>query len=66
MCDANAVENMKDAGCDDGLIERCREIKASLPEFGPALIRLLTPRRKALHADRAKLDCLECLLFQFR
>lgn len=63
MCDANALENMKDAGCDDGLIERCREIAAGVPECGLARIRLLTPRRKALHADRAKPDGL---LFQFR
>ena len=34
------------------------------------LIRLLTPHRKslldALHADQAKLDCLDYLLFKLR
>ena len=53
--DASMLENLRDAGCDEGMIERYREIAADNGSCGPALIRLLTPYRKALldalHAD---------------
>ena len=66
--DASVLENLRDAGCDDGMIEHYREIAANDGAGGPALIRLLTPYRKALldalHADQVKLDCLDYLLFQ--
>ena len=68
--DASMLENLMDAGCDEGMIERYREIAADNGPCGPALIRLLTPYRKALldalHADQAKLDCLDYLLFKLR
>ena len=68
--DVSVLENLRDAGCDDGMIERYREIAADSEPCGPELIRLLTPHRKALldalHADQAKLDCLDYLLFQLR
>ena len=68
--DASVLENLRDAGCDDGMIERCREIAAGNGQCCPELIRLLTPHRRALldalHADQAKLDCLDYLLFQLR
>ena len=68
--DASTLENLMDAGCDDGTIERYREIAADHGPCGAELIRLLTPYRKALldalHADQAKLDCLDYLLFQLR
>ena len=68
--DESMLENLMDAGCDEGMIERYREIAADNGSCGPALIRLLTPYRKALldalHADQAKLDCLDYLLFKLR
>ena len=68
--DASVLENLRDAGCDDGMIKRYREIAANDGMGGPELIRLLTPHRRALldalHADQAKLDCLDYLLFQLR
>ena len=68
--DVSILENLRDAGCDDGMIERYREIAADNGPCAAALIRLLTPHRKALldalHADQAKLDCLDYLLFQLR
>ena len=68
--DASMLENLMDAGCDEGMIERYREIAADNGSCGPALIRLLAPHRKvlldALHADQAKLDCLDYLLFKLR
>ena len=68
--DVSVLDNLRDAGCDDGMIERYREIAANNGQYGPDLIRLLTPYRKAmldaLHADQAKLDCLDYLLFKLR
>ena len=71
--DVSVLENLRDAGCDDGMIERCREIAAEVLDDRrrrAELARLLTPHRKALldalHADQAKLDCLDYLLFQLR
>lgn len=68
--DASMLENLKDAGCDDGMIERYREVAADDPQCALKLIRLLAPHRKALvdalHADQAKLDCLDYLLFKLR
>ena len=68
--DASVLENLRDAGCDDGMIERYREIAANDGMGGSELIRLQTPHRRALldalHADQAKLDCLDYLLFQLR
>ena len=68
--DASMLENLMDAGCDEGMIERYREIAADNGSCAAALIRLLTPYRKALldalHADQAKLDCLDYLLFKLR
>jgi hypothetical protein len=68
--DASILENLRDAGCDDETIERYREIAADNGPCGPKLIRLLAPHRKALldalHADQAKLDCLDYLLFKLR
>ena len=58
--DASMLENLMDAGCDEGMIERYREIAADNGPCGPALIRLLTPYRKAL------LDCLDYLLIKLR
>ena len=64
--DESVLENLKDAGCDEGMIERCRE----MAEDGPEMIRLLSLHRRvlldALHADQMKLDCLDYLLFQLR
>ena len=64
--DESVLENLKDAGCDEGMIERCRE----MAEDGQEMIRLLMPHRRALldalHTDQAKLDCLDYLLFQLR
>ena len=39
--DASMLENLMDAGCDEGMIERYREIAADNGSCGPALIRLL-------------------------
>lgn len=68
--DVSVLDNLRDAGCDDGMIERYREIAANNGQYGPDLIRLLTPYRKALldalHEDQAKLDCLDYLLFKLR
>jgi hypothetical protein len=68
--DASMLENLRDAGCDEGMIERYREIAANNGQYGTELIRLLTPYRKALldalHEDQAKLDCLDYLLFKLR
>ena len=68
--DASMLENLMDAGCDEGMIERYREIPADDGQSGMELIRLLTPYRKALldalHEDQAKLDCLDYLLFKLR
>ena len=68
--DASVMENLRDAGCDDGMIERYREIAANDGAGGPELIRLLTPYRKALldalHADQEKLDCLDYLIFAIK
>ena len=68
--DVSVLDNLRDAGCDDGMIERYREIAANNGQYGPELIRLLTPYRKALldalHEDQAKLDCLDYLLFKLR
>ena len=68
--DVSMLENLSDAGCDDGMIERYREVAADDPQCAPKLIRLLAPHRKALldalHADQAKLDCLDYLLFRLR
>ena len=68
--DASVLENLRDAGCDEGMIERYREIAADNGQCGPELIRLLIPHRRslleALHSDQAKLDCLDYLLFQLR
>ncbi len=68
--DVSMLENLSDAGCDDGMIERYREVAADDPQCAPKLIRLLAPHRKALldalHADQVKLDCLDYLLFRLR
>ena len=63
--DASVLENLRDAGCDEGMIERCRRIAAETPDerrCQTALTRLLTPHRRALldalHADQAKLNCM--------
>ena len=71
--DVSVLENLRDAGCDEGMIERCRRIAAEAPDerrCQTALARLLTPHRRALldalHADQARLDCLDYLLFQLR
>lgn len=68
--DASMLVNLRDAGCDDGMIERYLEIATDDSQCALKLIRLLTPHRKALldalHADQAKLDCLDYLLFQLR
>ena len=68
--DVSLLENLRDAGCDEEMIERYREIAEDGAQCVPKLIRLLTPHRKALldalHADQARLDCLDYLLFQLR
>lgn len=68
--DASMLENLRDAGCDERMIERYLEFAADNGPCGTELIRLLTPYRKALldalHADQAKLDCLDYLLFKLR
>jgi len=71
--DASVLENLRDAGCDDGMIERYREIAAQATDdrrCQTELARLLGPHRRALldalHADQARLDCLDYLLFQLR
>ena len=71
--DVGVLENLRDAGCDDGMIERYREIAAEAPDdrrCQTELVRLLASHRRALldalHADQARLDCLDYLLFQLR
>lgn len=69
-CDASVLENLRDAGCDRGMIERYRAIASGAPDCAPDLIRLLAPHRRALldalHADQERLECLDYLLFQLR
>ena len=71
--DASVLENLRDAGCDEGMIERCREIAAEAQDdrrCQAEMTRLLASHRRALldalHADQTRLDCLDYLLFQFR
>ena len=70
ICDASVLDNLKDAGCDEEMIERYRAIASDAPECVPELVRLLAPHRKALldslHADQERLECLDYLLFQLR
>lgn len=62
------VQNLRDAGCPQAVIERFME------SYGvgdmPGQIRILSGQRKRLlarvHEEQNRLDCLDHLLFQLR
>ena len=60
------ILNLKDAGCDDALIQQCMELLKSKQE--EAVISLLSKHRKYLldcyHADQKKISCLDFFLYQ--
>jgi len=62
------LQNLKDAGCSDTLIEKCLNLVKEQNQT--ALLKALTVHRKNLlnkvHQNQKKLDCLDFLIFKVR
>ncbi|MBQ8081799.1 MAG: hypothetical protein IJ240_07860 [Clostridia bacterium] len=71
-CDQRVAQNLRDAGCDEGLIRSFAKIGGEAPDEmrNRRQERLLAEHRRklldALHWDRFRLDCLDYLLFCLR
>lgn len=62
------ITNLKDAGCDSGLIEQFMELLEN-GETESGLSLLAKHRRFLLdcyHADQKRIDCLDYLIFQLK
>jgi len=68
ISDARAIllDNLRDAGCDEGLIRRFLALMADGRE--KAALALLVPHRRTLldrcHEDQRRLDCLDHLIYR--
>ena len=63
--DKKTRENLRDAGCDEALIDELRALSSSCAR----LCRLKAYRRDLLngiHAEQRKLECLDYLIYQLR
>lgn len=62
------IQNLKDAGCDDGLIEKFFQLMDEERKID--CLSLLSRHRRILldccHAEQLKIDCLDYLIYQMK
>lgn len=62
----SVIQNLKDAGCTDEMVERFMDLRDS--EGKEQQLKLLSGHRKylleKLHSDERQIDCLDYLIYQ--
>ena len=62
------LQNLKDAGCTDEMVEKFMDLQANVDE--EQQIRLLSSHRKhlleELHREEKRIDCLDYLIYQMQ